>query len=178
MNRIKKFLFCLGYCVGMIPLVWLFPLATPAAERYYKFVDKEGTVHYTDRYEAIPPAYRERIQIVKEMPVATSPPSAVTEKKDGERGGEEKSPGRLGTDPQKAQEEARREAEEKKFKEELEKEKRVEELRKEIDAKVQEQKGLRTNWMVFDRIRTNQLNQEIDGLQKEIKSIRGEKTEE
>ena len=174
MNRARNLLFCLGPFFWAITLTSFLPSATPAS-LYYKFIDKSGTIHYTDRYEAVPPEYRDRVKVMKETEAPPISTSAVTE-----RGAQEQARPKVETDPSKAQEKETRpqEADEKKFQAELEKEKRVEELRKGIESKVEEEKGLRTNWMVFDRIRLNQLNQEIKGLEDEIKSLRGEKTGE
>ena len=67
------------------------------------------------------------------------------------------------------QERAAREEQERAFKE---KEKQIEDLQEQITAKRQEQRSLRTRWMVYDRIRLNQLNQDIAGLEKQIEDIR------
>ena len=58
-----------------------------------------------------------------------------------------------------------------------EKEKQIEELQEQITARQKEQRSLRTNWMVYDKIKLNQLNQEIEGLEKQIAALQKELSE-
>ncbi len=74
-------------------------------------------------------------------------------------------------DKEKLAKDLGKEAEDKVLQARLEKEKRIEELKGEINARAEEQRNLRTNWMVHDRATISRLNQEIEGLQKQIKSI-------
>ena len=62
-------------------------------------------------------------------------------------------------------------AREEKLKEEKEIQDRIADLQQQIRAKQEEQGKLRTTWMVYDRIRLNQLNAEIAGLVQQINSL-------
>jgi hypothetical protein len=148
---------------------------------FYKYVDKNGVVHFTDRLESIPPEYRDQIKEYKELkqPEPPSPPEKEEAKipaaAERERQLKEAEPKKKETDAKALEEQAVREA---KLKAREEKEKRIAELQEQILAKVNEQKSLRTTWMVYDRIKINQLNQEIGTLQKEILSIQKELAED
>ena len=50
----------------------------------YKYVDKNGVTHFTDRYESIPNEYRHQIQTIRETvkPEPASKPAADQEKKE------------------------------------------------------------------------------------------------
>ncbi len=158
----------------MVILSW--PFLSLAAT--YRYIDKNGTVNFTDRLESVPQEYREQIRIlpdrggspVQGQPSGESPGggSAATE-----------APSRKIEEEKQKQEEAaaltlEKEDQENKEKTRQEKEKRLDQLREKIATKQHEQKNLRTNWMVYDRMRVNQLNQEIEGLTKEIQSLREE----
>jgi hypothetical protein len=69
-------------------------------------------------------------------------------------------------------------AQEEKLKAREAKEKRIAEMQAQIRAKQQEQRNLRTTWMVYDRAKLNQLNQDIANLEKEIESLRREMAED
>ena len=56
--------------------------------------------------------------------------------------------------------------------------KRIANLQDQIRAKQAEQRNLRTTWMVYDRAKLNQLNEDIANLEKEIESLRSEMAEE
>lgn len=163
-----------------LTLVFLIFRPTSAGSAYYKYVDKEGNVHFTDRYETIPEEYRNQIKIIKEKRDDLTPEQPLLEKKieKGERQRPEEQVHKEREDEQKkiaAEQEAlkKKEAQEAKLKAREEKEKRIEELTKQIEAKRQQQKILRP-WMVNEGRIFRQLNQEIETLHKEIQSIQKE----
>jgi len=143
----------------------------------YKYTDKNGVTHFTDRYESIPREYRNQIQTIRDTakPEPAEKPAAVEEKK-----GEEKAQPTEAAPPDSAKKEAEEKAkrekadEEKKQKEFDEKAKRIEDLKKEIADREKELQGLRTTWMVYDRQTVFRLNQEIADLRKEIEEIQKE----
>ncbi|MDI6764233.1 MAG: DUF4124 domain-containing protein [Thermodesulfobacteriota bacterium] len=47
----------------IVALVTLFIASTLQAHTFYKWVDEKGVVNYTDDYNTIPPAYRNRVEI-------------------------------------------------------------------------------------------------------------------
>jgi len=160
--------------------------ATDVDAQMYKYTDKRGTIHFTDRYESIPEEYRNQVKVIREEPRPTSPKKNLGGKEIGREGG---IPGRAPSEKmieekkaedeaKKAQEAQERAAREAKLKARLEKQKKIAELQDQIRAKVDEQKSLRTTWMVYDRTRLIQLNQEIAALEKEIESIQKELAEE
>ncbi len=147
----------------------------------YKYVDKNGGVHFTDNFEAIPPEYRNQIQTIRETvkPEPASKPAADREKKEeGKAQPPEAAP------PDSAKKEANekavqeKEAQEAKQKEFDEKARRIEELKKEIADREKELQELRTTWMVYDRQTVFRLNQEIADLRKEIEEIQKELAEQ
>jgi len=156
-------------------LLALFFIATPpflpvadAQGTVYKYVDKNGNVHFTDSVESIPKEYRNQIKILKEpKPPETKlspaeaevPPTKAAEEKKKEE------------EAKAAREKAAQEAKQQEIKEI---EDRITELQGQVRAKQQEQGSLRTTWMVYDRIRLNQLNEEIAALQKQIESLQQE----
>jgi chromosome segregation ATPase len=137
----------------------------------YKYLDKNGNVHFTDNAESIPEQYRDQIKILKE------PKSPETKPAPAEEGSRKIT----NAEERKKEEEARalreKEAREEKQKASKEIENRIVELQDQIRAKQQEQASLRTTWMVYDRIRLNQLNEEIASLQKQIESLQQELAE-
>ncbi|MCX5911289.1 MAG: DUF4124 domain-containing protein [Deltaproteobacteria bacterium] len=147
----------------------------------YKYTDKNGVTHFTDRYESIPKEYRHQIQTIRETvePESASKPAADQEKKE-----EGKSQPAEGTPPDSAKKEAAEKALqekadlEKKQKDFDEKAKRIEDLKKEIADREKELQGLRTTWMVYDRQNVFRLNQEIADLRKEIGEIQKELAEQ
>jgi len=161
------------------PLIFLILFLNPAGAELYKYTDQKGIVHFTDRYESIPKEYRHQIKTIKEEP-RPQPPAATPEtkeiKKEGEAAKEELA--RKDKEPEKKEGETIKrqaeEAEEKKQKALEAKEKQIEDLQKQIEDKRKQQRSLRTNWMVYDRYTIQRLNQEIQGLEKQIKTIQDE----
>lgn len=146
----------------------------------YKYVDKNGVTHFTDRYESIPKEYRNQIQTIRETvrPEPAAKPAADQEKKEETkaRPADAAAPDSVKKEEvEKALQE--KAALEKKQKEFDEKAKRIEDLKKEIADREKERQGLRTTWMVYDRQTLFRLNQEIDDLSKEIEEIQKELTE-
>jgi len=144
----------------------------------YKYKDKNGVTHFTDRYEAIPREYRNQIQTIQESvkPEPAEKPAADPEKKKEDGKAEPSDPARPDPGKKEAEQKAQQEkaAQENKQKEFDEKAKRIEELKKEIADREKELQGLRTTWMVFDRQTVFRLNQEIADLRKEIEEIQKE----
>ena len=179
MKKFKNFLI-LGAAFFLLTFIPFF--LTSAGAAYYKYIDKNGTVHFTDRYESIPQEYRDQIKTIREepQPQTPQPPAELKEKKrEGEPAAEERASkgGETGQKETEAVEARKKEAEEKKLKAIEEKEKRIEELQKQIDDKRKQQRSLRTNWMVHDRNIIIRLNQEISVLEKKIKAIQDELAE-
>ena len=153
---------------------------------FYKYVDRNGTVHFTDRLESIPPEYRNQVQIRKQEVEKSSLPQAKPEKgQELKKPGSEEKAGTTastmgkgkGSDAAKAAvEKAQREKEEGERiqKARQAKIKEIDELLKKIDEKDKEASSLRTNWMVYDKIRLNQLNEEKEKLLKEVQTLREE----
>jgi len=181
----NKLIFLLTFSLGLL-FIPSWPTAVDA--QIYKYIDKRGTVHFTDRWESIPKEYRNQIETIKESPSpeVSAQPSEKEERKEGG----ETPPGKEKEQisPEKMAEVKRKEAEakaaqekearEKKLRAQEEKIKRIEELNKQITAKQEEINKLRTTWMVYDRINYNRLSQEIEALQKEAQSIQEALTEE
>jgi chromosome segregation ATPase len=147
----------------------------------YKYTDKNGVTHFTDRYESIPKEYRQQIQTIRETvkPEPASQPAADQEKK--EEGKAQPAEAALPDSVKKeAAEKALQEKAdlEKKQKDFDEKAKRIEDLQKEIADREKELQGLRTTWMVYDRQTVFRLNQEIADLRKEIEEIQKELAEQ
>ena len=161
---------------------------TSADAGFFKYVDKQGTIHFTDSYESIPEQYRNQVEMMKE-------PSPQTSSQPAEAGeGVEKGAGVRKDEVQKdareieaskkkeaelkaAQEKERleKEALEQKLKAREEKEQQIEELRRQIEAKQQEQRTLYNNpMMVRDRNQFTQLNQEINDIYKQIQGLQSE----
>ncbi len=144
----------------------------------YKYLDKQGGVHFTDSFESIPREYRNQIQTIPEQktPQSAEKPAAEPEKKEEGK----IQPGAAEAAQKQAREQAlqEKEAQERKQKAFEEKAKRIEELKKEIETRQKELQGLRTTWMVYDRNTVFRLNQEIADLRKEIEKIQSELAEE
>jgi hypothetical protein len=138
---------------------------------FYKYVDRNGTVHFTDNLESIPQGYRNQIEVMKERTPPETGPSP------GERAGKV---GQARETKRAEESEALRRKEAKR--EEIEaretKEKRIAELQAQIQALQEERGSLRTIWMVYDRIKLNRLNEEIAAREEEIESLRKELPEE
>ena len=158
-----------------------FGMISGAQAAMYKYMDKNGVTHFTDRYESIPKEYRQQIQTIRETvkPEPALKPAADPEKKEeGKAQPPEAAP------PDSAKKEANekalqeKQAQEAKQKEFDEKARRIEELKKEIADREKELQGLRTTWMVYDRQTVFRLNQEIADLRKEIEEIQKELAEQ
>jgi pyruvate/oxaloacetate carboxyltransferase len=179
MNQFKNFL-----TLGTLSLFLTFMPSFPAlaGSSLYKYTDKKGTVHFTDRYESIPQEYRDQIKTFREEPPSPSQ-GLVLEGQEGKKEGEIASGKRTDQGEEIERKEAekreasRRASEEEKLKTIQAKEKQVEELQKEIEDKQKQQRSLRTNWMVHDRNIIIRLNHEIAELEKRIKVIQNELAE-
>ena len=132
----------------------------------YKYIDKNGNIHFTDNAESIPEQYRGQIKVLKEpKPPETKPDPAEEEARKNREAVEKKKEEQAKAEQEKAEQEE-------KIKARKEIEERISELQMQMIAKREEQRSLRTTWMVYDRIRFNQLNDEIAGLEKEIEALR------
>jgi Domain of unknown function (DUF4124) len=150
-----------------------------ADAEFYKYVDKKGNVHFTDRLESIPEEYLNQVKEYKEMKQSEPPPREKEESKGPAAAERDR---QMKEAEQKKKEAEAKAAEEKSLQEEKirirqGKEKQIEELQEQITARQKEQRSLRTNWMVYDRIKLNQLNQEIEGLEKQIAALQKELSE-
>ena len=184
MKKIKKILFLLSASLFFLISLCL----TSADSGVFKYIDKNGTIHFTDSYESIPEQYRNQVELMKEpAPQTPSQPGEGgegTEKGAGVRKEEVQKEGRevealkkKEAELKAAQEKERqeREALEQKLKAREEKEKQIEELRRQIEARQQEQRNLYNNpMMVRDRNQFTQLNQEINDIYKEIQGLQSE----
>jgi len=178
MEKTKKILFFFSASLFFLISFWL----SSADAAVFKYIDKDGTIHFTDSYESIPRQYRNQVELMKEPMPQTSPQPAEQEEGKGKGAAvrqEEvqkdvkaiEASKRKEADLKAAQEKEaqEREALEKKLKAREEKERQIEELRRQIEAKQQEQRTLHTNpMMVRDRNQFTQLNQEINELFKLI----------
>jgi hypothetical protein len=143
----------------------------------YKYADKNGTVIFTDCYDCIPQPYRDRAQKIRDMaPFSARPTEGGKEVPENRDGGNvsRPEPGNPAGEKIAGESGRGREEKEKNATAIREKQARLEELNARVAALQQEKSSLRTNWMVFDRIRFNQLNQEIEALQKEIQDLQSE----
>jgi type IV secretory pathway VirB10-like protein len=154
-----------------------FPWAPPAEAVFYKYTDKNGVIHFTDRPESIPPEYRNQIKEYKEIkePEAPPPPEKAKSKEpdssERDRGLREGDQAKKEAEAKARQEKAAQQA---KQKAQAEKQKKIAALQEQIAAKQKEAGSLRTTWMVYDRARLNQLNEEITNLQKQIEDLQKE----
>ena len=167
MNQVPRFLiiFSLLALFGMLAFPW-----EPSAEAaFYRYTDKNGVVHFTDRLESIPSEYRNQIKEYKEMkqPEAPPPQEKGTSKDPGAANQERQ----LREAEQKKKEAEAKAAQEAMQKAQAEKQKQISALQEQIAAKHKEAGSLRTNWMVYDRIKVNQLNEEIAALEKQIEAL-------
>jgi len=178
MGKIKNWLIIVPAVFVLVAISSSLPSSAEGAS--YKYIDKKGTVHFTDRYESIPQEYRDQIKVIREIvrPEAPAPPSEGKEKKEGggpssvEQAGKSKEAEvQKEAEAKKAQE---KEAEEKKLKAFQDKEERIESLQKKIEDKQKEKKNLRTRWMVYDRNTVYRLDREIEALEKQIQAIQNE----
>ncbi len=175
MNQISRFLIIASLLAlfGLLALPW-----APSAEAaFYKYTDKNGVVHFTDRPESIPSEYRNQIKEYKEIKQPEAPPpqekgaSKDPGATDKERQLQEAEQKKKEAEAKAAQEKAAQEA---KQKAQAEKQKQIAALQEQLAAKRKEAESLRTNWMVYDRIRMNQLNQDIASIEKQIEAIQKE----
>jgi chromosome segregation ATPase len=158
-------------------LVLAFGMVGASEAAIYKYKDRNGVTHFTDRFESIPQEYRNQIQTFRETvkPEPAAKPASEQEKKEeGKARPAEAAP--QDAAKKEAEEKAQREKadEERKQKEFEEKARRIAALQKEISDREKELQGLRTTWMVYDRQAVFRLNQEIADLRKEIEDIQKE----
>jgi len=141
---------------------------------FYKYIDKNGNIHFTDRLDSIPEEYRKQIKVYKEEEPkpALSKEQAVTEEQN--RRLREAEEGKKEEEQKALQERAAREEE---LKERQEIQDRIASVEEQIRAKQEEQESLWTSGMVNDRIRLNQLHGEISGLVRELRSLQRELSE-
>ena len=183
MERTKKILFL--FSASLFFLISFSPISADAG--FYKYIDKNGTIHFTDSYESIPQQYRNQVELMKEPP-----PQTPTRPAEGGEGREKEAGVRKGDVEKEKEIEAlkkkeaelraaqEKEAQEKealqrKLKAREEKERQIEELRRQIEAKQQEQRTIYNNpMMVRDRNQFTQLNQEINEIYRQIQGLQSE----
>jgi hypothetical protein len=170
MRKLKKMLIL--FAASLLFFISFGP--TSADADLYKYIDKKGTIHFTDSYESIPPEYRDQIKIIKEpSPTSSKPAEGQAEKEIKEIEELKKKEAALRAAQEKEAQE--REAQERKLRARQEKEKQVEEIRRQIEAKQSEQRTLYSNpLMVRDRNQFLLLNQEINGLYQQIQVLQSE----
>jgi len=165
------------YTILLVPF-FIFSLAplrpAHAQSAFYKYVDKKGNIHFTDKLDSIPKEYRNQIKVYKER---EKPKPAFSK----EQGVTEEQNRRLREANEKKKEEEEkalreRAAREERLKERKEIRDRIIDLQEQIKAKQEEQGDLRTTWMVNDQHRLNQLNAEIAAMGQEIQSLQQELT--
>ncbi len=137
---------------------------------FYKYVDKNGNLYFTDRLEAIPEEFRGQVKLYREEEAPQAPfskePEIIEEQALRMKKAEER---------KKEEEKALREkAAQLSFKERQELQDRIANLQEQIQAKQKEQESLRTSPMVYDQLRLKQLNAEIFALRREVLSLRRE----
>jgi len=178
MEKTKKIIFLL--LASLFFLVSFRPTSADAG--VFKYIDKEGTIHFTDSYETIPQQYRNQVELMQEATPQT--PTQPAEGREGKGKVEEVRREEVQKEVRELEELKKKEAElkaaqekeaqekealEKKLKAREEKERQIEELRRQIEAKQQEQRNLYSNPMlVRDRNQFNQLNQEINEIYNQI----------
>jgi outer membrane biosynthesis protein TonB len=149
MNQISRFL-TLASLLALFGLL-AFPWAPSAEAAFYRYTDKNGVVHFTDRFESIPSEYRNQIKEYKEMKQPEAPPP--------QEKGASKDPGaadqerQLREAEQKKKEAEAKAAQEAKQKAQAEKQKQIAALQEQIAGKQKEAGSVRTNWMVYDRMK-------------------------
>jgi len=173
MNQISRFLVIAALLTLFGALV--FPWASSAEAAFYKYTDKKGVVHFTDSLDSIPAEYRNQVKEYKEIkqPEASPPPQKGAGKDPGAADQERQ----LREAEQKKKEAEANAAQEAKQKAQAEKQKQIAALQQQIAAKQKEAGSLRTNWMVYDKIKMNQLNEEIASLEKQIEALQKESPE-
>jgi tRNA/tmRNA/rRNA uracil-C5-methylase (TrmA/RlmC/RlmD family) len=184
MEKTNKVLFLFSAFLFFLISFWL----TSADAGVFKYTDKDGTLHFTDSYESIPPQYRNQVETMKEPMPQTSPQPA--EQGEGRGMGAAVRPEEVQKDVKETEALKRKDAElkaaqekeaqekealERKLKAREEKEAQIEELRRQIEAKQQEQRTLYSNpMMVRDRNQFTQLNQEISEIHRQIQGLQSE----
>ena len=179
MNQISRVLI-IAFLLALFGLL-VSPWAPSAEAAFYKYTDKNGVVHFTDRLESIPSEYRNQIKEYKEIikePETPPPPEKGASKDPGstdkERQLQEAEQKKKEAEAKAAQDKA---AQEVRQKARAEKQKQIAALQEQIAAKNKEAGSLRTNWMVYDKIKINQLNEEVASLQKQIEDLQKELSE-
>jgi flagellar biosynthesis GTPase FlhF len=176
MIKVKNRLFSLRTVLFAATLFFLWPICAEGA--MYKYIDKNGTVNFTDCYECIPKEYRNKVQRLREEPRPQTPAELSVE--EGKRTTEESVPKeqtRQSREAEREKQEAEERAasekaeQERKLQAREEKERRIEELTQQIAAKEEEINNLRTTWMVYDRTNLYRLTGEIEALKKEVQAI-------
>ncbi len=151
------------------------PVPDASGQNFYKYVDKNGNIHFTDSLESIPAQYRDQMKVYKEEPKQVPPDAVKGSPKDPRLQRSEAEEKKKKEEEAKALQERTERQERLKVQEE--KQNQIIALQDQIRAKQEEQKNLRTNWMVYDRIRMNQLNDEIAALFRQIQSLQQELAE-
>jgi len=167
MNRLIKF------CTFLLLLFFIVPLISLrlayAQTSFYKYVDKDGNIHFTDSLDSIPEEYRTQMKIYREQ--KTPKPALSEEERAAEEKGiqlKEAEEKKKGAEEKALQEKAAREE---KDKEQKEVQDRIADFQEQINGKQEEARSLRTSGMVGDHNRVNQLNAEIVALDQEIESL-------
>ena len=171
MNRLFKictFLLVLFFIGSLTPV-----RPAHAQGAFYKYVDKNGNVHFTDRLDSIPEEYRKQIKVYR----GEEKPKPALSKKQGVT--EEQNRGLKEAEEQKKKEEEQKAlqenvAREQKLKERQEIQNRIASVEEQIRAKEEEKAPLWSSGMVNDRLRLNQLNAEISGLVRDLRSLQQE----
>jgi len=165
--KVYTFLLALFFIFSLAPL-----RPAHAQSAFYKYVDKKGNIHFTDKLDSIPKEYRNQIKVYKEK---EKPKPAFSK----EQGVTEEQNRRLTEANEKKKEEEEKALQEKAARERTLKERqeirdRIIDLQEQIKTKQEEQGSLRTTWMVNDQNRMNQLNAEIAAIEQEIQSLQQE----
>jgi hypothetical protein len=80
----------LGVVLAMLHVL-VFGLASEAAAEIYRWVDRDGQVHFADDASLVPPEYRDRVQSRPSSPPAETPPPPPSSAK-SKKGKSTKSP--------------------------------------------------------------------------------------
>jgi hypothetical protein len=161
--KVCTFLLCLFLIASLTSLRQVHAQAV-----FYKYVDKEGNLYFTDRPESIPEEYRNQIKLYaeeeKSKPALPNEQGVTEEQERRLREIEEEKKGKEKALQEKGVQEAS-------LKERQELQNRIANLQEQIRAKQEEQGNLWTSGMVYDRIRLKQLTAEISALEREILSL-------
>jgi hypothetical protein len=62
--------------ISILALLWVavFSVPTSLYAEIYKYIDKNGTVHFVDDLSKVPPEYIKQIPVQEEVPVPAPPP--------------------------------------------------------------------------------------------------------